>query len=268
MQSLRSATWTTPSYMLNVGSILRYHQSFCSCALSTLVALDSVSAYQHIGNPLRIDMVYPAFIVPYLPRVRRRLHDYLSMSFSSLTREDLREIYTITTPPDIPRATASAAELCRDLAKYLSHRPIAAHTQRAFEGVLKWHERHREKRPLVFDAGCGTGRSTIRLARMLPAYDVVGIDRSEERLDRTEAYRKFRGLPEAVENALLVRAELADFWRLCLNNKVWPEHQFILYPNPYPKYKSFKVCCDVCPCYDVTRFCPKSGSIMMDNCML
>lgn len=98
----------------------------------------------------------------------------------------------------------------------------------------------------MLDAGCGTGRSTVRLARMLPSYDVVGIDKSGARLDRTEAYRKFGGLPDGVNNALLVRAELADFWRLCYVNALWPEYQFILYPNPYPKQNSIKVCCGAC----------------------
>lgn len=94
---------------------------------------------------------------------------------------------------------------------------------------------------------------------MLTNCDVIGIDRSEVRLNRTEAHRKFQGLPQGVENALLVRAELADFWRLCLENSFWPEYQFILYPNPYPLHKSFKVRCDVCSYNDATRICPTSG---------
>lgn len=39
-------------------------------------------------------------------------------------------------------------------------------------------------------------------------------------------------------NAYLVRAELVDFWRCCLQNEWWQNvtvtHHYLLYPNPYP----------------------------------
>jgi tRNA G46 methylase TrmB len=41
-------------------------------------------------------------------------------------------------------------------------------------------------------------------------------------------------------NVILVRAELSDFWYLCLSSTIFHQHacitqHYILYPNPYPK---------------------------------
>ena len=36
-------------------------------------------------------------------------------------------------------------------------------------------------------------------------------------------------------NLVLIRAELATFWRLLLNDGLSPERHFLLYPNPWPK---------------------------------
>lgn len=76
---------------------------------------------------------------------------------------------------------------------------------------------------------------------MLPHCDVIGIDKSVSRLERTLAYRINGGVMKGVENALLLRADLVDFWRLCLAEKMFPEYHFVLYPNPYPRPKHFKV---------------------------
>ncbi|RFF31268.1 tRNA (guanine(46)-N(7))-methyltransferase TrmB [Wenzhouxiangella sediminis] len=80
--------------------------------------------------------------------------------------------------------------------------------------------------PLVLDSGCGTGASTAGLARLHRDSLVVGIDKSEDRLRRAAA------LPD---NARLVRAELADFWRLAVEAGWRPAHHYLLYPNPWPK---------------------------------
>ena len=37
------------------------------------------------------------------------------------------------------------------------------------------------------------------------------------------------------ENCILIRAELATFWRLLLNSGLSPQRHFLLYPNPWPK---------------------------------
>lgn len=87
--------------------------------------------------------------------------------------------------------------------------------------------------PLVFDAGCGVGDSTRRLAVMHPEALVVGIDQSADRLSRQRA----EPLPA---NAMLLRADLVDFWRLAVADGVQLAHHYLLYPNPWPKIGHLK----------------------------
>jgi tRNA (guanine-N7-)-methyltransferase len=101
--------------------------------------------------------------------------------------------------------------------------PLRQHSVQAFESVLP---RLQTAPALVLDSGCGTGASTAHLACQHPDALVVGIDKSAARLARA---------PEMPENALLVRAELADFWRLLLQERMHPASHYLLYPNPWPK---------------------------------
>jgi len=85
--------------------------------------------------------------------------------------------------------------------------------------------------PFILDSGCGTGKSTQRIANMFPGHLVIGVDRSIDRLAKS-------GVSSGVfrcENYILLRAELATFWRLLLNSGFSPERHFLLYPNPWPK---------------------------------
>jgi len=86
-------------------------------------------------------------------------------------------------------------------------------------------------RPLVLDSGCGTGDSTRRLAGLYPGHLVIGVDRSQKRLDMVGP----TSLTVQGENCILLRSELATFWRLLLANGHSPERHFLLYPNPWPK---------------------------------
>lgn len=86
-------------------------------------------------------------------------------------------------------------------------------------------------RGLVLDSGCGTGESTRRIAGAHPGHLVIGVDRSEARLARLRA----PGLPHREGNAIWVRAELAAFWRLALEQGWRLERHYLLYPNPWPK---------------------------------
>lgn len=126
----------------------------------------------------------------------------------------------------------------RDLARRVSRglaqplrKPVARHTQEAFELATKWYES--QTGPLILDAGCGVGLSSRRLAEQFPGHAVIGIDRSEDRL--TRAHGK---LPA---NARLVRADLVDFWRLAHQAGWAPERHYLLYPNPYPKASHLKM---------------------------
>jgi len=114
-------------------------------------------------------------------------------------------------------------------------RPIAAHTQLAFDKIKEQVELYRQSdgSSLIFDSCCGTALSTRKIAIMYPNSLVIGIDRSIKRLSKACA----EVLPS---NMILVQAECADFWRLALQAGWQLEKHFLLYPNPYPKSCHFK----------------------------
>lgn len=63
---------------------------------------------------------------------------------------------------------------------------------------------------------------------MYPDQVVVGVDRSAARLSKQPT----SPLPS---NALLIRAELVDFWRCCSRGRIPIDRHYLLYPNPNPK---------------------------------
>ena len=93
------------------------------------------------------------------------------------------------------------------------------------DGVLS------DGRPIILDSGCGTGSSTQRLAEMFPRHLVIGVDRSLKRLEKSGFTTGF----VRSGNFILLRGELATFWRLLLNSGCSPERHYLLYPNPSPK---------------------------------
>jgi len=110
-------------------------------------------------------------------------------------------------------------------------RPFAEHSRRAFDNSMAWRARYSHC-PLILDSGCGVGRSTRQLAEAFPESVVMGVDRSDDRLNREHGV-----LPD---NALLVRADLVDFWRLMRLAEVSVSQHYLLYPNPYPKASQLK----------------------------
>jgi hypothetical protein len=179
---------------------------------------------------------------------------------------------------------------CRSLEIYLEKKPAAAHTRRAFEVLVEMiGEDQKRRQPLsssstsstssttstmmydgiILDSGCGTGKSTKLLASSIhPRHLVIGVDRSLSRLTKTKDNRQAYDdddnnkndaasdseraayCHQVSENAYLVRAELVDFWRCCIergwttpsNSEHWDPtgdglkitHHYMLYPNPYP----------------------------------
>jgi tRNA (guanine-N7-)-methyltransferase len=121
--------------------------------------------------------------------------------------------------------------LARIVARHLAQpfrKPITDYNRDAFEASIAGWDR---SAPLVLDAGCGVGHSTIQLARALPDHWVIGVDQSEDRLQRRKPY------PEALlpKNMVFVRADLVDYWRLLDEAGLRLARHYILYPNPWPK---------------------------------
>lgn len=105
-------------------------------------------------------------------------------------------------------------------------KPVQDHNLAAFEKLTAWLA-GRPQRPLILDSCCGTGMSTLQLARQFPQHWVIGLDRSEVRLGKNS---------EAEEaGCLLLRGNCEDIWRLCVEADLSFQHHFVLYPNPYPK---------------------------------
>jgi tRNA G46 methylase TrmB len=85
--------------------------------------------------------------------------------------------------------------------------------------------------PIILDSGCGTGKSTQRLAGLFPGHLVIGVDRSHVRLGKSGVNSSYL----RSGNCILLRAELSTFWRLLANARHSLERHFLFYPNPWPK---------------------------------
>ncbi len=106
------------------------------------------------------------------------------------------------------------------------HQPtVEAYRKLENEGVFSTGQ------PIILDSGCGTGKSTQRLAALFPGHIVIGVDRSHVRLAKSGANSNFF----RNENCILSRADLPTFWRLLLNDGRSVGKHFLLYPNPWPK---------------------------------
>lgn len=84
---------------------------------------------------------------------------------------------------------------------------------------------------IVLDSGCGTGVSTRQIAECYPDCLVIGVDKSEVRLQKLPASQ----FPHREGNAVWLRAELTSFWRLALQAGWHLHRHYLFYPNPWPK---------------------------------
>lgn len=108
-------------------------------------------------------------------------------------------------------------------------KPFMQYNVDAFEASMQaW--RSAGERPLILDAGCGVGLSTLHLATSFPDHFVIGVDQSADRLSRNTRWPESRP-----SNFALVRADLIDYWRLMHAAGVRPSRHYILFPNPWPK---------------------------------
>lgn len=110
-------------------------------------------------------------------------------------------------------------------------RPVADHSKRVFDNIQK--EMSSKNSPLIIDACCGVGDSTRHFAKSFPDHFVIGLDKSESRLARERQ-------DGPMENIMLVRTDLNDFYRLAAAADIRPERHYILYPNPWPKAAHLK----------------------------
>lgn len=115
--------------------------------------------------------------------------------------------------------------------RHMAHpfrKPILDYNRAAFTAAVAARDAWQPEAPLILDAGCGVGWSTQRLAERYPDHFVIGVDQSVDRISRG------RPLPMPI-NALLIRADLVDFWRLLAESGIQLARHYNLYPNPWPK---------------------------------
>jgi len=119
-------------------------------------------------------------------------------------------------------------ELVRRHMAHPFRKPILDYNRQAFAAAMAARAAWQPDAPLILDAGCGVGWSTLRLAEQFPDHFVFGVDQSSDRIGR--------GKPmELPANAVLIRADLVDFWRLLAEHGVRLARHYNLYPNPWPK---------------------------------
>lgn len=123
------------------------------------------------------------------------------------------------------------ADLPELLQRHLAHpfrKPILDYNRAALAQALAAHAAFNPQAPLILDAGCGVGWSTLRIAADFSDHFVIGVDQSSDRIGR--------GKPLPVPaNAVLIRADLVDFWRLLAESGIRLARHYNLYPNPWPK---------------------------------
>src|SRR6185312_17159090 len=160
----------------------------------------------------------------------RRKSGGLQQFSRRLTIEDV--MFGNSSPVISNQGTAPHRRLHAVVARYLQRpflKPVSMHSRAAFDvGMAAWSAAG--KLPLILDAGCGTGLSTKYLASRFSDHFIIGIDQSAHRLGRFSS--REGALPK---NAICLRADLTDYWRLLQVAGITVARQYLLYPNPWPK---------------------------------
>ena len=90
--------------------------------------------------------------------------------------------------------------------------------------------------PIILDSGCGTGQSSYALAQQNTDTIIVGIDKSEKRLEKFTSNENFYD----EDNLILIRADVIDIWRMIKQSSWNIKKHYLLYPNPWPKKDQLK----------------------------
>lgn len=143
---------------------------------------------------------------------------------------DSKEI--VTNQPGIHEKLADIVQ------KHLTHpskKPFQEHTLAAFNLANERVLAHQGE--VILDSCCGVGQSTRLLAKRNPQALVIGVDKSAHRIERNDEELRETTDTQDIENFMLIRADLNDFYRL-VKQADWPvSKHYILYPNPWPKAK-------------------------------
>ncbi len=120
------------------------------------------------------------------------------------------------------------------IARYQQHpyrKPATDTSLRVFEQIQSLVSA--DQRPLILDSGCGTGQSSIALARRFPDHLVIGADKSAHRLRQQLQQQETL----STGNLILARIDLIDLWRLAAQQEWRLARHYLFYPNPWPKKK-------------------------------
>lgn len=90
--------------------------------------------------------------------------------------------------------------------------------------------------PIILDSGCGTGESSYFLSQQNTDALIVGIDKSEKRLEKFISRKNFY----EKDNLILIRADVIDIWRMIKQSNWNIKKHYLLYPNPWPKKDQLK----------------------------
>ena len=121
--------------------------------------------------------------------------------------------------------------------KHLKHpykKPFREFSQSIFDQIDQIKQNLNQ--PIILDSGCGTGESSMFLSKLHNDALIIGIDKSEKRLEKFLQGKNFYHK----DNLILARADVIDIWRLAIHAKWNLRKHFLLYPNPWPKKDQLK----------------------------
>jgi tRNA (guanine-N7-)-methyltransferase len=107
-------------------------------------------------------------------------------------------------------------------------KPISDQSRRTFAVINQLYKQYDQ---VMLDACCGVGLSSYLLAKQNKDQFVIGIDKSEDRIQRKNHFC----LDRNVRNYQLFTADLIDIIRLMAESSYMFSKVYLLYPNPYPK---------------------------------